>query len=217
MLQSNSASQKADTFKCKFLLCGKYTRVYFLRFLHWPLVGWMNYMWHPLLPITVFMYLQDPECFVLVCSFHISNPIYRSIFKSYHSLFVSVRQTYSLFPGDICFCQFHLHSLESNKPQSSPSFPWVFCLSVSLPSNDTFCRSRVFSISLPGFREIDLKGLEQVKKCGLNSNSGFNSNDHPGLNHSQRVPGAGTQALMKATRRQRARFTNKYLYSVKSI
>lgn len=43
------------------------------------------------------------------------------------------------------------------------------------------------------FKEMDLKGLEQVKTCGLNSNSGHNSKDHPGLNHSQRVPGAGTQ------------------------
>lgn len=73
-------------------------------------------------------------------------------------------------------------------------FSRVCSLSVALPSNDTFCHSKVFSISLSSFfKEMDLKGLEQVKTCGLNSNSGLNSKDHPGLNHSQRVPGASTQ------------------------
>lgn len=120
------------------------------------------------------------------CSFHISNAIYRSIFKAYRSLFMFERETFSFFSRDIAF-------IRTKYTRIFSYFSWVYSLSVSLASNDIFCHSKGFSISLPGFKEIDLKGLEQVKKCGLNSNLGFNSKDHPGLNHSQRVPGAASQ------------------------
>lgn len=106
----------------------------------------------PLLPITVFVYLQNPECFVDDCNFHISNPICRSIFKPSHFLFMSVWQTcFFFFPRDIYFCQVHLHSLESNTQECFSSFSLVSSLTASLPSNDTFYQSKVFSISLPGF------------------------------------------------------------------
>lgn len=66
------------------------------------------------------------------------------------------------------------------------SFPF----SVSLPSTDTFCHSKEFSVALV-LKKINLKGLELVgKKGGLNSKSGFKSKDDPGLNQSRRVPGA---------------------------
>lgn len=55
------------------------------------------------------------------------------------------------FPRDIYFCQVHLHSLESNTQECFSSFSLVSSLTESLPSNDTFYQSKVFSISLPGF------------------------------------------------------------------
>lgn len=130
---------------------------------------------------------------------HTSYSIYRSIFKPSHSLFMSVRQTLSFFPRDIDFNECRCTWQKQNTSESLPYFSWVFSLSFSLECNDTLYHSRVFSISFPGLKEIDLKGLEQVKKCGLNFNLGIKSKDHLRLNHSQRVPGAATQTLMRAT------------------
>ena len=107
--------------------------------------------------------MQNTLCFFVIFIFQIQ---YKSVYKPYQSSFVSVWLFLSS-PGTFifvrCIC-IHYNQIHQKLFQ-------VFLLSVSLPSNDTFCHSKVFSISLPGLKEIDLKGLEQVKKCGLNSNS----------------------------------------------
>lgn len=146
---------------------------------------------------------------------HISYSIFCSIFKHSHSPFMSVRQTFSFFPRDICFCQVHLHSLKSNISKIFSLF-LLSCLPFfsSLECDDTLYHSRVFSIRLTGLKKKKkyLKGLEQVKKCGLNFNLGIKSKDHLRLNHSWRVPGAATQTLMRATWWQCVGFTNKCLF-----
>lgn len=114
--------------------------------------------------ITVFLYLQDPERSLHDCNFQISNPINRSIFKPLSlSIYVGVMNFF--FPPER-----HLFSSAGSAfirikytRVFFPLFALVSALSVSLPSNDTFYHSEEFSISLPGFKEIDFKGLERLK------------------------------------------------------
>lgn len=115
-------------------------------------------------PITVFMYLQNPECFVHDSSSHISGPISRSIFKPSHFLFMSLWQTPFFFPRDIYFCQVHLHSLESNAAECFPSFPLALSLHVS-SKNDAFYHSQsIFNYSAWFWRNW-LKRLRAGEKC----------------------------------------------------
>lgn len=161
-------------------------------------------------------------CFVFVCIFflYILNPVRCSVFKSHHSLFVSLTQTFPFFPRDVYFWQRHPLSLESNAPESSPCFlPQFSLFSASRPSNDTFCHSKVVSISPPPFFFFKDYWLERLgageKICGLNSNSGFKSKDDLGLCCLWRAPGGSMQTLMKATFLFFF-FLNKFVFSDKS-
>lgn len=148
----------------------------YLKGLVFHLNSWLTFLvFFRLSQLNSFLSPHIPGCFVFVCIFHIWNPACCSVFKSHHSLFVSLTQTFLFFPRDVYFWQRHPLSLQSNAPESSPCFLPDFSLfSASRPSNDTFCHSKVVSISPPRpppaflcyffFKNIDLKGLEQVKK-----------------------------------------------------
>lgn len=132
----------------------------------------------PLSP-TVLIHQHNLEGFVLVCNFHISDLIYLSIFKSLHSPFMSVWQTFSFLPKGHLFLSDASAFIRIKKHWDLLLFPWVFFLSVTPPSNDTFCQSKCFQSLSLFLKKLTWKAWGRWRKMWIEFNLRFNLKDEP--------------------------------------
>lgn len=151
------------------------------------------------------------------CNFHIPKEILCLLYLQTLPVCLSVSDKlfFIYAQGTFIFVRCICISLESNTQEWSPPFP---SLCASLPSNDTVYHSKVFSNSLPSFKEMDLKDLEQVKNVDWILTWAAIQRNILGEIIPQRVPGTATQTTAKATHGDNlCVFTGKYLFSVKGI